>query len=93
MNKIILIVLLMFANLVEASDKISKDNAVTAARKILKPEFQKKYTRITSIEWKEHVKSWMIAFEHSNTNIEDGYWIMVDEKGEFVDMGKIYADH
>jgi uncharacterized protein YxeA len=72
---------------------ISKDEAVAAAQKILKPENKEKYTRITSTKWKEHVKSWMIVFEHPNENIEDGYWVMIDGKGEFVDMGKVYTNH
>jgi hypothetical protein len=94
MKRIILIILLTCAtSLVVASDVISKDEAVAAAQKILKPELKEKYTRITSTKWKEHVKSWMIVFEHPNENIEDGYWIMIDGKGGFVDMGKVYADH
>jgi len=93
MKKFILITLLIFTNFVDASDRISKQDAIVAAKKVLKPEVQKKFNRITLVEWKEHVRCWMIAFEYFDKNIEDGVWVMIDEKGEFFDMGKVYADH
>jgi hypothetical protein len=74
-----------------ASHPVSVDRTVALARASLADEQRIAFPDMTEITRKDHVQSWMVIFE--NKNRDDGRWVMIDDHGEFVDAGRVYADH
>jgi hypothetical protein len=74
-----------------ASDRLPRERAVTLARAQLSEERRAAFPDVTEVVRKDHVQSWMVIFE--NRKRDDGVWVMIDDKGQFVDAGHVYADH
>ncbi len=74
-----------------AYDHLSRKQVVALARASLAVDRRASFPDATEIIREDHVQSWMVIFE--NTKRDDGVWVMIDYKGEFVDAGPVYADH